>query len=807
MPCQHGLLCVCLGALLLLGVTPAYALYLHGGAFAPNFAPSGAGVTGPQTLLLQIFVNGLPQGVFPVTQTAAGFTLQAATLHRLRLPWSNLTVPNPDKGITSHYDAQAGTLYLHVPVADLLPQALNAYQQDAPPPLSLSPEAMGEWVAYSFNLRHVFGASATGPLFSIRNHSDAWGGLAQFVSTGPDFLGQAGFAYDSTVDTAPIRLDDSFTWRPKMWAFAATVGDNVSSVSQVGAAARSWRFGGIAMGTDHSAAPGWSQTALPSVSGTAQAESAVDVYVNGVRAYQTNITGGRFNLILPPGASGQESRVVVTDAAGRTQIINLQAPLVYADTIRPGLFLWSAGGGAPRFGYATQQSAYAHQIYGYATGRYGLSDKATSEAHIEAGPGLMEGEVGLNGIAGARLAYQALLGVSQADGRRGAAVSGGFSLALPGQLTLDETAGYNLPGFRDVVAVSGQGYGLHGLEKRFAQALPYRSQFSTRISWQIHRHVNFSLSWQQFLYPQTGSVGFESASLGWSNPVAPAFLTVSEDNTDGTKDFSILMGVSIAFGAGSGDASGGFGSHEVMADVSAASIVPQNSTGLGWQVNASQVQQTRFVDALLEDHTRDFIPGLEFQTTNGTSTGIVSLRGVAGLVGLHPFMSASNQAGMLIADVGVPGVPITANGRKVGQTNSSGILAIPAAGDGVAETVSIDTSRMPFNDVAKTTRLTATLRQDGASILPFDVKQVAAGAIVLVTLNGKPPPPGSMLIGRQAQAPIDSQGRAYLPAMLYHEVLTVLLPDGKTCHVRTRFDGQGGVGVVLGPLPCVAGAR
>lgn len=804
MPCRFALLGFWLVSFVFLGAAPAYALLLHG-VELPNFVPPDGGGAGSQTLLLQIFVNGLPQGLFAVTQTVKGITLQAATLHQLRLPWSSLTVPDPEKFITSQYDPQAATLHLHVPAAYLLPQTLNANEPNAPT-LVLSPEAVGGWVAYTLNLRHIFGPSAAGPLFSIRNHSNAWGGMAQMVTTGPDFVGRAGFAYDSSIDTAPVRLDDTLTWRPKAWAFAASVGDGVSSISSVGDAARSWRFGGIAMGTDHSATPNWSQLALPSVSGTAQAESAVDVYVNGVRAYQTNITGGRFNLVLPPGADEQGSRVVVTDASGRTQIINLQAPLVYADTIRPGLFLWSAGAGAPRFGYATQQSRYDNQIYGYATGRYGLSDTTTSEAHIEAGPGLTEGELGLNGSLGARVVYQALFAASQAARHTGGAVSGGLSIAFPGQIMLDETAGYNQPGFRDVVAVSGRAYDIQQGDTHFAQDLPYRRQFSTRLSWQIRPRVGLALSWQRFVYPQTGAVGFESASVGWSNPVVPAFLSVSESTTDGQKNLAVFLGVSLSWGERSFDASTGLSNHAAMAQMSVESVVPEDGRGLGWRVNASQAQRTRFVDAVLEDHTRAFIPGVEVQSTNGTNTGIVSLSGVAGVIGTHPFMSASNQAGMLIADVGVPGVSVIANGDPVGRTNKDGIVAIPVMGDGVAETVSINTSKMSFNDVAKTTSLTAVLRQDSATILPFNVKKIEAGATILVRLHGKPPPAGSTLIGQESQAPLDRQGRAYLPNLLKHEVLEVLLLDGETCHVRTNFDGQGGVGQILGPLPCVGGA-
>lgn len=803
MACRFLRLCVWFGVLNFFAVAPKNAL----GAPSGDFAPPESGMTGPQTLLVQIFINGLPQGLFSATQTAHGINLSFETLQQLKLPWSSLIVPAPTKGVTGQYDVQTGTLHLQIPVADLQEQTLNAYAQNEPPPLLLSPEAVGGWVTYNLNVRHVFGTSSTRPLFSRGNNSDALGGVAQFVSTGPDFLGNAGFAYDSSVDAAPIRLDDSLTWRPQALAFAASVGDGVSSVTSVTAAARSWRFGGIAMGTDHSAMPGWSQSALPSILGSAQADSAVDLYVNGVRAYQTRIAGGKFNLVLPAGASGQSSRVVITDASGRTQIINLQAPLVYADTIRPGLFLWSVGAGAPRFNYATQQTSYENQVYGYATGRYGLSNRTTAEGHLEAGPGLVESELGLNGILGRRVAYQALLGASQAGTQRGGAVSGGVSLALPGQLTLDETAGYNLPGFRDVVAVSGRAYDLRQGYTHLAQNLPYRSQISTRLSWQLPARLSLSLSWQQFSYPQEAHIGFESASLGWSNRVAPAFLTVSEDNGNGQSGFSVLAGVSISFGRRSLAASSGFASHAEMLDVSAASSLPQSGNGLGWQVNASQEQQTRFVDARVEARTSAFIPGLELQNSSSTNTGVVSLSGVAGVIGLHPFVSASNQSGMMIADVGVPGVSVIANGEPAGRTGWMGTVAVPVAGDGVAETVAIDTSKMPFDDIAGTTSMTAALRQDSATILHFNVKTASFGAVIVVTVNGKPPPLGSTLVGQESQAPIDNHGRAYLPSMRKHELLSVLLPNGQTCHVQTNFNGQGGMGLVLGPLPCVGEAK
>src|SRR5205085_5543635 len=140
--------------------------------------------------------------------------------------------------------------------------------------------------------------------------------------------------------------------------------------------------------------PSWTSLPVPSVSGTAQAQSSIDVFINGQRQFQTKTSGGPFSLVLPPGAAGSPTSVVVTDVTGRNIILPLEVAPVDARLLRGGTFLWSAGAGAPRFGYGSLSTDYLVQPYGFGNARYGVADNLAVSLHSEAGRRLMELEAG-----------------------------------------------------------------------------------------------------------------------------------------------------------------------------------------------------------------------------------------------------------------------------------------------------------------------------------------------------------------------------------------------------------------------------
>src|SRR5207247_3059365 len=121
-----------------------------------------------------------------------------------------------------------------------------------------------------------------------------------------------------------VRLDSNLTWRPAWLDRATIAGDLISDGPISLPAARSYRFGGFQVGTDHSGSPSWTSLPVPSINGTAQAQSSIDVFINGQRQFQTRTSGGPCSLALPPGASGSPTSIVVTDVTGRNIILPLE---------------------------------------------------------------------------------------------------------------------------------------------------------------------------------------------------------------------------------------------------------------------------------------------------------------------------------------------------------------------------------------------------------------------------------------------------------------------------------------------------
>src|SRR4029077_4339273 len=91
---------------------------------------------------------------------------------------------------------------------------------------------------------------------------------------GPDLLGHGSWAYDTTRTPQPlVRLDSNLTWRPASLSIAATAGDSVSITQLALPGGRPYRFGGVQVGTDFGGTPSWTSLPIPSMAGTAQAQS------------------------------------------------------------------------------------------------------------------------------------------------------------------------------------------------------------------------------------------------------------------------------------------------------------------------------------------------------------------------------------------------------------------------------------------------------------------------------------------------------------------------------------------------------
>jgi len=114
---------------------------------------------------------------------------------------------------------------------------------------------------------------------------------------------------------------------------------------------------------------------------------------------------------------------------------------------------------------------------------------------------------------------------------------------------------------------------------------------------------------------------------------------------------------------------------------------------------------------------------------------------------------------------------------------------------------------LPLDLIAGDTDKSVVVRPGGATTASFAAQSTVTSAIVLVTVEGKPPPIGSTLVSASSNAPLDRRGQAYLPSLEKNEILTVEFADGGSCKIRSQFDGKGAATRKIGPLPCVGEQR
>lgn len=763
-----------------------------------------------QQRIVKVMLNGVSCGEQVVQVSGAGtvITLPPAVVEALRLNTGGAALRlGSDPRIKSKYDEFSGTLSLTVPVEMLRPQRLTP---DTLAPSPLSPETWGLLINYDLNLRDNFADSHQ----RARSGGAQWGGAADLNLLAPDVIGQSGWAFDSAriESEAVVRLDSSLTWRPADLQLAGSAGDALSVTTPWLGQARSYRFGGLQFGSDFGGTPGWSSVVVPSVTGTAQAQSTIDIYLNGQRTYRTNTSGGEFSVVLPSGATGSGATVVVTDVTGRTVLLPVEVPLADAQLLRQGLLLWSGGVGGPRFGYGDPHSTYARKLYGYADARYGAFDRATLMLHAEGGAGLAEMEAGADIAVASRIALHASFAASRAAGRRGGAAHLGITIAGPWALNFQAATSRTFGQFDDVVSVSGRDFARrHHADPELSE--PASSELAARLSWQPSNRFSLAASYQSNRYSESAPVGFVALTANYQ-PMqgVPTFLNISRA-LGGARETTILAGVSFSFGAARAAVSGGWNSGATglgagssggaTSTFNASQNLGDNVGDIGWNAFAARSAAANFASASAELRTSYGIPGVVVQNNGDVTTGYATLRGSAGIVGMHPFVADPMTSGIIIADVGQSGIPVQVNGDERGPTSwIDGKMATPSAVPGVPQRVTIDTDRLSMEAVATETEQVLVLRNSGASVASFGVRSVSSSALVSVLVNGAAPPVGSTLSSASSSAPVSKEGRAYLPSLAPNEVLRLEMPDGRTCRVATQFDGAGGVGRKLGPFRC-----
>jgi outer membrane usher protein len=696
----------------------------------------------PTELYLDVSVDGQATGLLvSVIQTGAGLRMTVESLRELGLDPARFGVADRTDflldeidGMTWRYDSAAQTLALTLSDRLRVARVLSARTVRAS---GAGQASRGMLLNYN-----VFAQSSGGSVagnFDLR-YFDAHGSLS---STGAAILRgeQQGYTrYDTTwIQADQARLS------------TLQVGDTVTPALSW---SRALRLGGVEWRRNFELRPDLVTYPVASIAGSAVVPTSVDLYVNNVRQFSSNVPTGPFVVDQVAGLNGAGQATVITrDALGREVATTL--PL-YVDTrlLARGLSDYAVSLGALRRDYGVHSFRYGGPAL-VASWRHGWTDTVTLESHAEAGKGLaLLGGGVLARVPGAGVASAAVS--ASAGQHRGWQASLGYQYVSP-RFAFDVQSTRASSGYGDLGTLEGT---------PVSRALD-RASISTSFAGN-----SFSMNLIQLRVPTITSVTpvfdpfgamvraasvpgdpvrgtsdvSRSVSLAWSRAVGlrgyfslGAFQDLKQRSERGvTATFSMAFDSRVAVNANAGRQRG-----EKVASVSMGRA-PDFDGGLGWALQAGQNGAQRYDQAQVQylgSHGRAIVSTQRVGETRNTSVdvsgAIVAMDGTV--------ITARNVGrGFALVSSGAPDLPVLQDNRPIGRTDRNGRLLVPDLQPYAASRIAIDPSSLPSDTRIPLTSLDIVPRQNAGVVARFEIERYAAATLMLVDANGRAPEVGTL---------------------------------------------------------------
>ncbi len=339
---------------------------------------SGQTLAAHQVRLLDVWINGQSADAnafiveedgrfFASAQAMAAWRLKPADLarnfdgepHHSLHPWQPQMRPSTQRlEMTAAATAFTGQV---VNMGDTASQAV-----------ALSPSHLGLALDYTLNMDRDRSGSQSSAFLDLRAFGlSAQGGLRHSgllqlgnqPGNGPRFR---------RLDTAWQHADPDTLWR-------TTVGDAFSCGGEI---APTLRFAGVQARSDFGLQPDQVHHPLPSVQGSAQVPSGIDLLINDRPAGSLAVGSGPFSLETLPTLTGAgEIRIVQRDLQGIEQVRTVPY-YTSPRLLRPGLTDSCFEAGLLRLNYGLPSDRYAGQ-FAAASVRHGWSNTLTTLARVE----------------------------------------------------------------------------------------------------------------------------------------------------------------------------------------------------------------------------------------------------------------------------------------------------------------------------------------------------------------------------------------------------------------------------------------
>jgi outer membrane usher protein len=156
-----------------------------------------------------------------------------------------------------------------------------------------------------------------------------------------------------------------------------------------------------------------------------------------------------------------------------------------------------------------------------------------------------------------------------------------------------------------------------------------------------------------------------------------------------------------------------------------------------------------------------------------------------------------------IVDVGVPGIDVFLDNRRVGRTDRSGRVLVAGLTAHQRNALRIDSSHLPVNAHVESSESTVVPTRRGGTTVRYRVEEDAKAAIVIFAdVTGKPLKAGLRgTLGEGAGFVIGHDGRTWLRGLAAENTATVNLGD-TTCQATFTYVPDGDRQITLGPVTC-----
>jgi outer membrane usher protein len=747
---------------------------------------------GSMTLYLELVVNALPSGQVVQVQSRDGaYCVRAGDLDKVSVrtgqadtdQWIDLSKLD---GVKVEYDSVDQRLNLTVPTGWLPEQTVGSARLFDRTPARESSGLLFNYDIYTAD--PTIGPGYTSAWLEQRL-LQPWGTIS---NTGVYHDGFGAASVNASGNNRYLRYDTTWTYSDQDRMITYTAGDLITG-------ALSWsnavRLGGVSIARDFSVRPDIVTYPLPQFAGQAAVPTAVDLFINGSKATTGQVAPGPFTMNNVPFISGAgEATVVTTDALGRQVATTI--PFYVANTLlQKGLTDYSLSIGAIRRNYGIDSLSYGLPALS-ASGRYGLTDHLTIEAHAEGGEQLGLGGLGVDVGVGQIGVFSASVAQSRLGGTSGRQYTVGYNYASQHvSLSLQRTQ--RTSGFRDLSVYDLPAGTTYALERSITQAT---AALNLGSGWG-------SIGAGYFDVESADSLRTRIANLSYSRPLFGRTTLYAALNKTFNGSIGAQLELIIPFG----------GNGTVTASA--------QHTGAGW---AEGAQYTRSVptDGGLGGNLAYLGGDSQYQQADITWRnryfqigGGVYGYGTAGsgynrwaelqgsVVAMDGAIMPANRVTdsfVLVSTQGQKDVPVSYENQLIGTTDSHGHVLVPWVPSFYAAKYEIDPLNLPTNDEAPVLEQHIAVRRGAGAVVTFPITKIVAAQIALVDEGGQPLKIGASVMDNESgqQAVVGWGGQTYLEGLRADNHLTVTRADGKVCHATFKLDVNASETSRVGPLVC-----